>query len=244
MFKTVRAPMIETSVNYEEFNMAHFNRKLKDVTIKKLKAEYEKEDNFPFFPIIVDVNKTIIDGQHRFQACRELEAPVYYIVKDSKCEPRDVKAVNKAGIKHSTQDIYEMDLKIGVPSILEIEKLHNDLGENYALSVLLGLAIMRTSGGHVRSKLESGNLKIKSYEDSLRVGKKMIKLSATGKVNSTMHNAIFGIAGTSSISIEDLIDDLLDKGLTLKTSMSKALIVNKIAEVYNFKKKKANRIKL
>lgn len=45
-------------------------------------AESMKERGLLLAPIIVNEKKEIIDGQNRFEACKKLNLPVYYVIAE------------------------------------------------------------------------------------------------------------------------------------------------------------------
>jgi hypothetical protein len=66
--------------NYEKFSLMSCNREVKsDKVYKSIK---ENGDFTMWKPILVTPGFKIIDGQHRFQACKDLGLPIYYIVYD------------------------------------------------------------------------------------------------------------------------------------------------------------------
>jgi hypothetical protein len=235
-------PQIQSTRNYNEFKFANFNRDVVDVTVKKLKNEYEKEDNFRYFPIIVDVDMKIIDGQHRFVACRDLGLPIYYIKKNKSVEPTDVRTVNKAGKKHTVQDIFEMECKIQNPEALKIKQLGEELEGKFQLSALLSLVFDTSSGGQVRDKLESGNYCVNNYENSKRLGLLLLQLTENTHVSVTIYNSINAVANKNNIKKSKLVLELIERGLVVNSLMSKTVIVNRIVETYNFKRISKNRL--
>ena len=70
-------PQIKATYDYAMFHYHKCNRK---VTSKKILKAIVKKDLTPYCPILVDKDYNIVDGQHRFDACRTLGKPVYYII--------------------------------------------------------------------------------------------------------------------------------------------------------------------
>lgn len=68
---------IYTSTNYDEFKYIHGNRDIKSFKIQNIKIDFEKRGHIS--PIVVNQQKKIIDGQHRFECCKILGLPVRYI---------------------------------------------------------------------------------------------------------------------------------------------------------------------
>jgi len=236
-------PEIKKESDYEKFHFASFNRSLVRATINKLKSEFKKENNFMYFPIIVDKDMAIIDGQHRFTVSKELNLPIYYMVKDKRVMPSDIRTVNKAGTKHSLRDIFEMECLVESPEALKIKSLGEELGDHFDLGSLLSLCLDVANGGQIRDRLENGKYRLIDYKKSKDIGFAILKLTNSNRVNTTIYNAIRAIAKINNLSMIDLLSDITNKGLVINSKMSKTIIVNKITETYNFRKYHSNKIK-
>lgn len=80
----VSIPEIKMSRDYSRFEFFQSNRPAENWV--KVARSIENKDLTRFVPIItVAINKRlfIVDGQHRFMACKELGLPIYYVEGDS-----------------------------------------------------------------------------------------------------------------------------------------------------------------
>ena len=69
---------IMQTTDYDEFTFFHGNRSIDE---KRLKVLMESIKTYGLInPIVVNQKKEIIDGQHRYQSCRNLSIPVRYNV--------------------------------------------------------------------------------------------------------------------------------------------------------------------
>ena len=64
--------------DYSLFSFLDNNRSVKRSHVEGLKKKIKKTDMTMCQPITVDADMRIIDGQHRFYACKELGLPIYY----------------------------------------------------------------------------------------------------------------------------------------------------------------------
>lgn len=64
--------------NYSIFKYIDTNRKINNSLVQKLIVSIQSIGYIKARPIIVDKNMTIIDGQHRFEACKRLNIPIHY----------------------------------------------------------------------------------------------------------------------------------------------------------------------
>ena len=64
---------------YEDFKIAEGNRTINLAHLKRITESIEKH-GYRGAPIVVSGDMTIIDGQHRYAACKELGIPVPYVI--------------------------------------------------------------------------------------------------------------------------------------------------------------------
>lgn len=73
-------PKINTSTDYDQFKHFESNRKVMESHVDTLFNDPEFPEKIPTHPIVVNADLYIIDGQHRFHACRRLGIPIYYVI--------------------------------------------------------------------------------------------------------------------------------------------------------------------
>jgi hypothetical protein len=78
--KTTEYGIIYATTEYDKFKFLEGNRKLRLNNLEKMRESMIEEQLV--IPICVNENFEIIDGQHRFTICKELNKPVYYYVQE------------------------------------------------------------------------------------------------------------------------------------------------------------------
>jgi len=63
---------------YSNFLFFEENRKLSEGLVKRLIESIQRIGYVPGKPILINKHWQIIDGQHRFEACKRLKLPIYY----------------------------------------------------------------------------------------------------------------------------------------------------------------------
>lgn len=114
---------IYTTTNYEKFKFINGNRKLNKRNLAKLVTSMNEEQLT--MPICVNKNYYIIDGQHRYEVCKELGLPIYFYI-----EPEyDIEQVKRANLVSSTwkkEDFLNMHIEDGLETYNNInEVLHS-----------------------------------------------------------------------------------------------------------------------
>lgn len=72
---------IKQTKEYDQFKFITGNRGIGSANLTKLIRSIREKDMLSINPIIVNENMEIIDGQHRLEAAKALEVPIYYIVQ-------------------------------------------------------------------------------------------------------------------------------------------------------------------
>lgn len=78
----VPSNVVQQTMNYDQFRFIESNREQNRGHIEAIKKAFEEMGNLTAVqPILVNERYEIIDGQHRFHACRELGLPIYFTMQ-------------------------------------------------------------------------------------------------------------------------------------------------------------------
>ena len=95
---------ILSTKDYSLFSFIENNRIVKRSHVNEFIEEIKKDDMTMCFPIVVDSDLRIIDGQHRFHACMELGLPIYYVIKNDSDAEQSMINCNKINKKWEMMD--------------------------------------------------------------------------------------------------------------------------------------------
>jgi hypothetical protein len=70
------------TTEFEAFNLVESNREIRETHVKSLIKSIQKQNLLEAKPIIVDEKFNVLDGQHRLEACKRLNEPVYWVRLD------------------------------------------------------------------------------------------------------------------------------------------------------------------
>lgn len=79
---------------YSLFSFHKKNRKINYKKVQKLAAAMKENNLLHLFPIVIDKDFTILDGQHRFAAAKEISADLYYVISDEQYSIENVARSN------------------------------------------------------------------------------------------------------------------------------------------------------
>ncbi len=147
--------MVHTTEDYTRFEFNELNRGVDAAHVRKLKKNIK--DIGLVQPITVDSDGHIIDGQHRFHACRELGIPVRYIIQDS-MNMEDVVALNNMSKPWSTLDKVQSFAAQGNEHYQKLLNFYQDCKElDSRISMRAAILIAQGSASHsVQKKMNVG----------------------------------------------------------------------------------------
>lgn len=167
---TVKMNVFE-STDYNKFKLIKGNRTLHKTKYLQLLKSMEQE--VLSIPIIVNEKMEIIDGQHRYHACRELGLPVLYCV----CEGYSIEQVKRANLVSSNwtkEDYLNLHVTDGLPAYEEFEELLLDSGLNVTDLIKVYAKAQDKSSEQVAYEFEHGTLvsenmdRVKGFIEALK----------------------------------------------------------------------------
>ncbi len=235
---------IKVSHNHSEFKILQGNRQTKKAHINKLISAFrENTEAIQYNPILVNERMEIIDGQHRYNALKELDAPIYFIqqpgltIEDAHKLNSLVKtwgpddyahAYSENGNKHYT--IY-----------LRFRQEYPKIGFNVLIRYLAGFGSTPTT-----DMFRNGNFKVKSIRESKE---NLDKLITCGDLYSDYRRKGFGEAllialNTKNFKFEWFLNRLASQRAKkiLQPFDTKGNYLRAIEELYNYNLTEKNQV--
>lgn len=157
--------VVRITTEYDQFKYITGNRDLNKRSYAKLINSMQEEQLI--IPIIVNENKEIVDGQHRFYVCKELGKPVYYIeIPGYSIE--QVKRANMVSSVWTKEDFLSMHVDNQRPVYLKIKQYLDESNINLSDIINLIATIQGKTNDIVSKAFESGNLNL-SDTDYLKI---------------------------------------------------------------------------
>lgn len=153
---------IQSTMNYDLFQFFSCNRRINPNHVHALTSDESFPDHFPFHPIIVNEKMEIVDGQHRFEAAKYLEIPIYYIIQDG-ADFKTIKNinVNQKPWKNDDYLIFYSHQNKDYSFVFDM-KHRFTIGIDFLLAVIA--AIEDIPRHKVNDQFKRGNLKLKSKQ--------------------------------------------------------------------------------
>lgn len=158
--------------NYELFQTIKGNRTVNFKKVEKLQTDIQNGlDLTPYAPLIVyaqsDVLK-IIDGQHRFLACKELGKPIYY-VKCNELSLQQIARINSRSDKWSNKDFLDCYKNLGISDYVYLQDFLSKYKIIYSASIdllMYGSCKTRENG---MERFRDGEFKVNFREEVIEL---------------------------------------------------------------------------
>lgn len=153
----------------KDLKLTEANRSLKRPHIDRLKGIIEKNGYLTGCPIICDKDGFIIDGQHRYVACKELkiEPPIVVLEMDNAFDMAPV--MNSSQLRWGTADYVHYYAMKGYPDYIVLEQICKEKGlkPSVVYNIVTGKSVDKGGLGNQRevSTLKSGSFKIGDMSD-------------------------------------------------------------------------------
>lgn len=171
---------IMVTTEYDIFKFDPTQRPPDPRWVDTLAKEIQKNNLLEDWPITVNRDFVILDGQHRLLAAKKLGVPIYFKFA-SKMQPEDVPAANSSTRSWRYSDYLHSFAAKGVESYLMLKKFM----EIWPFS--LEISRMLLTAGQIEKSdtdFKTGKFKIKDYNFAVKMAKHLIEISKyTDQVN-------------------------------------------------------------
>ena len=157
LFQDKTVMEVKVTTDYERYSFMYGNRNIKPAHKRKLKASFMIRQ-LPI-PIVVTRKYEIIDGQHRYEVCKELKFPLYFIIiKEANLS--DVQRLNEKVQKWSPNDYLHCYMSQGIEVYFKYKEFRDvfRFSHNESLTLLYKGKSAAYSGAC--QDFRSGDLKI------------------------------------------------------------------------------------
>ena len=165
-------PQINKSIDLSIFKFMDGNRQRKSAHIRKLiEAIDESPESIKYTPILVNENYEVIDGQHRLEALRILNKPVYFI-QSKGLALKDAQNLNRLAKPWTPVDYAESYAGLGKRNYTFYLALKDKYGLNHDV-LMRYISLNKEITGEL---FRSGHLKAPDQEKTLDLAEKLLSL--------------------------------------------------------------------
>lgn len=128
--------VVQTSTKYDKFKFIVTNRERNQGHIEKLKKAFQEVGNLTRVqPILVNEKMEIIDGQHRFEAAKDLGEPIYFTMRKG-LGVNEARSMNILQRPWNVDDYAESYINSGNRNYIDYMRLREDYGFNHSITLL------------------------------------------------------------------------------------------------------------
>lgn len=200
------AKTIQSTTNYNQFNKLVGNREIHEGHVQNLVISMQKY--YMPVPIVVNSKMEVVEGQHRIEACKRLNLPVYYII-DENANLQDVHELNKYRRSWSTLDFLQSKNTQYVINKDEKYQWHHECYELWKSSNIRWQRYYYLMGSHA-TKISSLDQEMHSLPN-LSVVKKCMQIyydiqvmaDANGLLNGKVLRSLYSVIKMHKIASDD-----------------------------------------
>ena len=142
------------SYNYDEFKFLKMNRPIDTKKVNRFAEEAKRNPHLMgLCPILVNSHLEILDGQHRFLACKQAALPIYYI-KSNEIKYEDIIVLNKDQKNWGIEDYINFHIQNKNINFIKL----NDFRVSVGLSISLCLLFLGFNQKDLISNIKHGTI--------------------------------------------------------------------------------------
>lgn len=229
---------IQYTKDYSLFRFLKGNRDLNERKIKRIIKSVESGLNFfKYNPIMVNEQHFIIDGQHRFYACRKLKLPVYFVVVPE-ITLQHIAEINNNQSRWKIRDY--MNCYIDANVNREDYQALSDFVTKHKINISVAVSLLHagriTNGGGYTDAFKDGKFRI-NYEEAaekiVSIAKEFEAFGADYRSRPFLQ-AIEKLVTNDRYPHEKVVAKLAKHGLEIEKQSSAKDYMKHIEELFNY----------
>jgi hypothetical protein len=222
-----------TTRNYSQFLSLDDNRDLNQTHLGKLKESMQEV--YLFNPIIVNEKLEVIDGQHRLEACKQLNLPVRYITVEG-YGIREVQVMNAYSKNWGPKDYLDSYVKNGYTDYIAYKAFQEKYGFDHQVNLIL-LSNNDKSRGY--EEFNNGKFKIVNLRKAERIANYLMQIKAyyTGYRRRSFVYAIISVIDKKGFSMDELMAKIKLQPTALVDCISTEKYRELLEDIFNYRRR-------
>lgn len=202
--------------DYEIFKKHPNNRDINDLNVSKIVKSIKIKNLLQYRPIIVDKMMQVIDGQHRLEAAKKLNLPIYYQIQEEE-STEDIFLLNANQKPWSSEDFLNYYRIKGNQNYIKLSKFKEKCGLSLKdIWALFGQHTATTFSSHFKE----GKFEYPSPEKEIEANENLDRISTF--IEYIREKTVMRKADLSSASLKRaLVYFFNSKGFSFKIFMAK-----------------------
>ena len=222
--------------DYSKFKSKEGNRNLNELHLKRLTESIKENDLLHANPILVNEKYEIIDGQHRFNVCRQLGKTVHYM-KVKSLGLSDIQMLNANSKNWKLQDYIDGYCSMGMSEYCYLKNLLKTTG--LGITHLIAIFAYGGMSGTAQHDLRRGELKLTNKNRGLIILQWLNDWEKvyTGARRRTFVLSILRLYETNGYSHKKMMQKMKYQSAKLVDCTNTKTYLALLEEIYNFKER-------
>lgn len=238
---------VRMTKDYDFFKTLNGNRSVDSIHVKQLQRLMLTNGNLTGeFPIIVDKEGNVIDGQHRLAALKEMGWEVGYRVEEN-ATIDTVRAINQGNRNWSWRDVADSYAQQGNNDYAWFLSFVDQYGLRFspALNIVTNRRSSGSNSGSSAAKFHAGELEIFDKAQAHDRGRQITEASRLVQLtNNDFVKALNTLMMSSQYDHERMMNKLRQQGELLPVKGRQSDYMRQLEEIYNFGFPDGNRVRL
>lgn len=235
---------IESTKNYAQFKTIGGNRKLSQPHLAHLGNSIAEKNMLEYYPIIVNENMEVIDGQHRLTVAQAQNLEIYYVVVKG-AGLTEVQRLNANIRSWGVMDFMFSYMERG----LEDYKILYNFCKKYRLPVttalnLLSIGPSKTNETTMMKKFRNGTFKVSHLEEAVAFADQLRRLQPYCEGFAWRSREFLVALGTlsTSVPLEMFVNKVVNSGLEIRRETRQKDYLLTLEEIWNAGTSKAEQV--
>lgn len=222
------------TMEYSVFILDKKNRPINEEKVKSFMREFKKGRFYmKEFPAIVNENFVILDGQHRFDACRQMQLPFLFRLTDKLTIDNVIDIQSNAG--WSTMDYVHAYIKQEKQDYIVLYRFMN----RYKLTATSAVYLLRNNFavGLLKCGFYEGNFVVVNETKAHKFAKMINEIQDLISIRATQKNFVIAVAksmSTPDFNDKRMIEQMTKYGSLMKQQVTTDDFIRNLELVYNY----------
>ena len=245
VYSTSQDKIVQSTINYKQFKLDSANRVINQDHLMSLYDAISAKNLLREFPIVVDRNMTVLDGQHRLKAAESLEVPIYFIVSD-RASIDDIASTNSNTAKWKMQDYFHRWCASGNIEYLKLKKFW-DKYNFLKLSLAANLCHYGDRKG-MTVNFKHGLYRCNDVPFAIKVAEALLDFSKYPNVTFFGHTpfvyAVSNLMANANYDHAFMMERFKSQSTKLVPCVKSEDYIKLLGEIYNYRTHLQNRVQL
>jgi len=223
---------IRSTTNYDMFHLEQANRKVDPKHVSELVEAIREKNLLREYPIVVDVDYNVIDGQHRLCAARILGIPIFFIVSAT-ATVADVSFITNRVDHWDINDYLYFWCMKGHEDYLKLREFHN----TYPFLSISICRYLLCGGKKDHTEFVAGRFKVRRLDLAEKTAQAVIDLRRFTDLHKSFQfvNAVSALVSHPEYNHKRMLCKLEYLSQKLVKRVDTRAYLETLSEIYNYK---------